>query len=237
VLSCASIIVAAGSGSRFGGEPKQFQLLAEAPLLAWSCNTFLRHGGVSELVVVVPEGVSIEPPDWLRRVADRIVAGGASRRESVALGLEGLSGSHDLVLVHDGARPFATPALIDRVLAASIEFPAIPGLPLTDTVKMVTEEMRVLSTLDRDRLRTVQTPQGFPLDLLRELHSEAEREAIDATDDARLAEIRGYPVRVVEGIRINLKVTTPEDMALAHWLVSSGRTEAEGIVAPSAGSS
>lgn len=231
-MSAAAVIVAAGSGSRFGGEPKQFRQLGGAPLLAWCCGTFSRQSRVSELVVVVPERIVESPPAWLSDLAGRIVAGGETRRESVARGLEALSGDLATVLVHDGARPFATPGLIDRVLNASREFAAVPGLSLTDTVKMVDAGDRVLSTLDRDRLRTVQTPQGFPLRLLRDLHASAERKSTRATDDAYLAELAGVPVRIVEGTSLNLKVTTPEDLALAEWLISSGRTAAEGIEPP-----
>lgn len=231
-MSAAAVIVAAGSGSRFGGEPKQFRRLGGAPLLAWCCGTFSRQPRISELVVVVPDRMAESPPAWLSDLACRVVAGGETRRESVARGLEALSDEVATVLVHDGARPFVTPGLIDRVLNASLEFAAIPGLSLTDTVKMVDSGDRVLSTLDRDRLRTVQTPQGFPLRLLRDLHSSAEQRNTRATDDAYLAELAGVPVRIVEGTALNLKVTTPDDLALAEWLISSGRTAAEGIEPP-----
>ena len=226
------MVVAAGSGSRFGGEPKQFRPLHGAPLLAWSCGTFSRQRGISEIVVVVPDRIAECPPKWLSGLAGTVVAGGDTRRESVTRGLAALSGRHATVLVHDGARPFATPGLIDRVLSAVGEFAAIPGLPLTDTVKMVDAGDRVLSTLDRERLRTVQTPQGFALKLLRELHSSAELRGTRATDDAYLAELAGVPVRIVDGSSLNLKVTTPDDLALAEWFISSGRTAAEGIVPP-----
>ena len=231
-MSAAAVIVAGGSGARFGGEPKQFRLLGRAPLLAWSCSTFSRHPRISELVAVVPAGMAESPPAWLSGLADRVVAGGATRQQSVARGLEALSGLTASVLVHDGARPFATPVLIDRVLNATGEFAAIPGLPLTDTVKMVDAGDRVLSTLDRDRLRTVQTPQGFPLTLLRDLHAAAGEKGTRATDDAYLAELAGVPVTIVEGTLLNLKVTTPDDLARAEWLISSGRTAAEGVEPP-----
>ena len=226
------MIVAAGSGARFGGEPKQFRPLAGAPLLAWSCGPFFRPRAITETVAVVPGRIAERPPKWLTDRAGRVVLGGDTRRESVARGLEALSGRNATVLVHDGARPFATPDLIHRVLNATGEFAAIPGLSLTDTVKMVDAGDRVLSTLDRERLRTVQTPQGFPLELLRALHSSAEANDTRATDDAYLAERAGVPVRIVEGSALNLKVTTPDDLALADWLISSGRTAAEGLEHP-----
>jgi 2-C-methyl-D-erythritol 4-phosphate cytidylyltransferase/2-C-methyl-D-erythritol 2,4-cyclodiphosphate synthase len=166
-MSVGAVIVAAGSGRRLGGEPKQFRQLGMAPLLAWSCHAMARHEAISELVVVVPAEFAAAPPDWLPALCDGIVEGGPTRRDSVGLGLAGLAGEHETVLVHDGARPFLPAKLIDRVLAAALEGPAIPGLPLTDTVKLVGEGGLVLSTLDRERLQAVQTPQGFPLALLR----------------------------------------------------------------------
>jgi 2-C-methyl-D-erythritol 4-phosphate cytidylyltransferase len=187
-------------------------------------------------VVVVPEQVALSPPAWLADLAHRVVAGGETRRHSVTRGLAALSGENETVLVHDGARPFVTPALIDRILEACGQYPAIPGLKFTDTVKMVDAGDRVLATLDRDRLRSVQTPQGFPLGLLLELHLKAPEDETRVTDDARLAELAGIPVRVVEGAPLNLKVTTQIDLALAEWLISSGRTSAEEIEAPLPGS-
>ncbi len=231
-MSAAAVIVAAGTGSRFGGEPKQFRPLGGAPLLSWSARTLARHPRVFELVVVVPADVKEDPPPWLVELADGVVAGGETRRESVALGLKAVSDRAEVVLVHDGARPFVTPSLIDRLIDASQNGPSIPGLPVTDTVKMIDDGSRVLATLDRDRLRTVQTPQAFPARLLSELHVRAEQEAATATDDAALAERFGVPVQVIDGDPVNLKITTRADFALAEWLVAGGHTRLAGIEPP-----
>ena len=231
-MSVSAVIVAAGSGARFGGEPKQFRRLGSAPLLAWSINTLARHPSVSKLVVVVPASVVPAPPPWLRDFAAEVVAGGETRRESVALGLAAIPPTEEVVLVHDGARPFVTPTLIERILDASRLGPAIPGLRIPDTVKMVDDGSRVLATLDRDRLRTVQTPQAFPVDLLSELHARADLEGSAATDDAALVEKYGVPVRVVEGDPLNLKITTRADFGLAEWLVAEGHTALAGIEPP-----
>jgi 2-C-methyl-D-erythritol 4-phosphate cytidylyltransferase len=231
-VSTAAVIVAAGSGRRLGGEPKQFRMLGTAPLLAWSCHAMNRHAQISELVVVVPGECAASPPAWLTGLCDAVVEGGPTRRDSVGRGLAGLTREHERVLVHDGARPFLAAKLIGRVLEACREGPAIPGLRLTDTVKLIGEGGLVLSTLDRDRLRSVQTPQGFPLDLLRSLHDRAARDDAEATDDAFLAEAAGIPVRIVSGDPLNLKVTTGADLALAEWLVRSGDPAAAGIVPP-----
>ncbi|MCL7983429.1 MAG: 2-C-methyl-D-erythritol 4-phosphate cytidylyltransferase, partial [marine benthic group bacterium] len=186
----------------------------------------------SELIVVVPAEVEKRPPGWLVEVADEVVAGGETRRESVALGLAAVPDRSEFVLVHDGARPFVTPSLIGRVIDAGREGPAIPGLQITDTVKMIDDGSRVLATLDRDRLRTVQTPQAFPTSLLSELHLRAEQEATPATDDAALAERFGVPVRVIDGDPVNLKITTRADFALAEWLVAGGHTRRAGVEPP-----
>ena len=164
--------------------------------------------------------------------ADHVVAGGATRRDSVRLGLERLSPTHAVVLVHDGARPFLPADLIDRLIAVGADVPAIPGLAPTDTVKMVGEGGRVLSTLDRDLLRSVQTPQAFPPDLLRELHARAASEGSRATDDAMLAEAAGVPVLVVRGDPINLKLTMPADLAFAEWIARGDTLGSAGIEPP-----
>lgn len=230
-MSAAAVVVAGGEGRRLGGDRKQFRRLGAAPMLAWSCAALARHPGVSELVVVVPADVAEAPPRWLDDLADRVVAGGSTRRESVRRGLAAVAERHDVVLVHDGARPFLSESLIDRVLAAAAEGPAIPGLPLSDTVKMVGDDGRVRATLDRGLLRRAQTPQGFPLRLLRELHEETAGEEA-ATDDAFLCERAGIPVRVVPGEAWNVKVTTPFDLALAGWWAESGAAEAAGVLPP-----
>ncbi len=128
--------------------------------------------------------------------------------------------------------PFLSERLITRVVEACGDGPTIPGLPITDTVKLIGEGGLVLSTLDRQMLRGVQTPQGFPLATLRALHERAARDATEPTDDALLAEAAGIPVRVVDGDPLNLKVTTRADLALSEWLLQNGDPLAEGIEAP-----
>lgn len=235
-MSTGAVIVAAGSGRRLGGKPKQFRELGGVPLLAWSCHAMSRHRGIAELVVVVPSDIAGAPPAWLAGLSDRVVEGGATRRASVGLGIAALADEHESVLVHDGARPFLSQRLISRVADACMDGPVIPGLPLTDTVKLIGEGGRVLSTLDREMLRTVQTPQGFPLPMLLDLHERAARAESEATDDAILAEAAGIPVQVVAGDPLNLKVTTLADLAMAEWLVRNGDPAAEGIEAPAIGS-
>ncbi len=219
-MSAAAVIVAGGRGVRFGeeGPRKQFRELAGVPVAARACRPFLDVAEVETVVLVVPPDVAAEPPGWVRRLEVTVTAGGAERRESVARGLAELPGSVGTVLVHDGVRPLVTVDLVSRVLSAAAGSGAIPVLPLRDTVKEVREDGWVVRTLDRSRLRRVQTPQGFPLEELRRAHREA-RTDVPATDDASLCEAAGLEVRTVAGDPENLKVTTPEDLARAAWIL------------------
>ena len=234
----AAVIVAGGSGRRIGGEPKQFRPIGGHPMLQWSCETFRLHPAIGPIVVVLPEEIAAEPPGWLRKTGVRLAAGGVRRRDSVRAGLEALAETRSpgatgdgarprTVLIHDAARPFASADLVARVVLAAREGPAIPVLPLADAIKQVAsrrgeEKEAVLDTLDRDRLRAAQTPQGFPLELILGLHREAGPE-VAAPDDAALCERAGLRVRTVPGERWAWKITHPEDLAVADWLVASGR--------------
>lgn len=218
-MSASAVVVAAGSGERFGGDArKQFLELAGSPIVAWACRPFLEERGVTEAVLVLPDDVADEPPEWVRGLDVRVVAGGATRRASVARGLAALEAAAETVLVHDGVRPLASAALLRRVLEAARSGGAVPVLELRDTVKEV-EGDRVVRTLDRSRLRRVQTPQGFPREALERAHREAGTEG-PATDDASLLEAVGLPVRTVPGEESNLKITTPRDLARAERLLA-----------------
>lgn len=229
MTGAAAVIVAAGKGRRFGadGPRKQFVALDGRPVLAWSCRALGTALGAGRIVAVVPHDVAGDPPGWLRDLAGHVVAGGETRRESVALGLAALPEDTDVVLVHDGVRPFATPGLIRRVADAARGGAHVPVLPVVDTVKRVDGEGRVVETLDRSTLRRVQTPQGFPVPVLRRVHAEPPMPGAVVTDDAALCEAAGVDVRALPGEAYNLKVTTEEDLAYAAWLVASGRIDVE----------
>ena len=201
-----AIVVAAGSGSRFGGA-KQYALLGGRRVVDWSLATARAACGAIVLVV---------PPDraGLPEAADHVVAGGATRSASVRAGLEVLAHETNddiVVVVHDAARPFATRSLFESVIAAvrSGADGAVPGLPVTDTVKRVDADGVVTATLDRTELVTVQTPQAFRLSVLRAAHEEGG----EATDDAALVEACGGRVVVVPGEETNRKITTPFDLS------------------------
>jgi 2-C-methyl-D-erythritol 4-phosphate cytidylyltransferase/2-C-methyl-D-erythritol 2,4-cyclodiphosphate synthase len=225
-MSVAAIIVAAGRGSRAGGEiPKQYRLLDGKPAVTHSLEAMLRSGPVDSVLPVIH-------PDDRSRFAGAIagisgsrerlrepVTGGETRQESVHRGLEALARKGaELVLVHDAARPFVTPGLIERAVAAGrAEGAAVPGIVPADTIKIVDEGSRVLNTPERARLRAIQTPQAFAFGPLLEAHRRAAAAELRSfSDDGALAEWAGLAVAVFEGEASNLKLTYDADMADAE---------------------
>jgi 2-C-methyl-D-erythritol 4-phosphate cytidylyltransferase/2-C-methyl-D-erythritol 2,4-cyclodiphosphate synthase len=216
-MSTIALIVAAGRGQRFGGAlPKQYQLLAGRPILAWTLAAFARHPRVDGVRAV------IHPDD--RDLYDRAaagldlmepVAGGRERQDSALNGLESLAGlGAAKVLIHDGARPFPPASVIDGVIDALDSRPgAIPALPVTDTLKRGAEGL-IGTTVPRAGLYRAQTPQGFRYAEILAAHRAAAGQAL--TDDAAVAEAAGLAVALVPGHEENVKVTTPEDLRQAE---------------------
>ncbi len=217
------VIPAGGVGARFGGRtPKQFVRFGATPILAVTVGRFAGHPAVAAVVVAAPPLFVARTRRILaplaRRVPLIVVAGGRTRQDSVWLALQAVLDDAAVVVVHDGVRPLITRRLIDAVVAAAAETgAAICGLPITETVKRVRGDL-VEATLDRSELWTVQTPQAFRADLLREAHEKARRDGVVGTDDAMLVERLGHPVRVVRGLLENIKITTPEDLRRAQSL-------------------
>jgi 2-C-methyl-D-erythritol 4-phosphate cytidylyltransferase / 2-C-methyl-D-erythritol 2,4-cyclodiphosphate synthase len=218
----AAVIVAAGRGTRAGGEiPKSYQPVGGKPMLRRSLDLFCGHEGIEFVQPVIhPEDRALydAAAAGLKLLAP--VAGGATRQASVYAGLQALE-SHgpEIVLIHDAARPFASPALVCRAIVAAKEGAAVPGIALPDTVKTVDDGGRVVQTLERARLRAIQTPQGFRFSTLIEAH----RRAVTAgqenfTDDAALMEWAGHGVMVFAGEPANVKLTTAEDFARVEAL-------------------
>lgn len=203
-----AIVVAAGEGRRFG-QPKQFAMLGGRPVIEWSVEA--SRSVARGVVAVVPESFIGGP--GIGKGADRVIAGGASRASSVRRGLAAVPDSAAVVVVHDAARPLASRALFRAVVAAVVDGAdgAIPGVAVVDTIKRV-RGGRVVETLDRSELVAVQTPQAFRAELLRRAH-DGEPEA---TDDAGLLEALGSLVVVVPGEYHNLKLTSPDDLAIAE---------------------
>ena len=217
------VIVAAGSGTRVGGEElKQFRWIAGKPMLLHSVQTFMSHPRVCMVVCVLPQRYAGDPPPWLFQCdVDRLLVsiGGRTRSESVANGLDDLPDEARIVLVHDAARPLVGLRTIDRVIDAVEEgTPAIAALPVVDTLKAVGADGTIARTVDRDSLWRAQTPQGFPRAMIVDAHRRARVEHVSATDDAALCERLGHPVRVVRGSERALKVTDASDFARVEAL-------------------
>ena len=221
-MSVAALIVAAGRGSRAGqGTPKQYRPLGGRPILTRTLQAFISHPLISRLTVVIhPDdqdlyreslsGLSLDGPT----IPLSHAFGGETRQDSVRLGLEALAdGAPDLVLVHDAARPFASPALIGRAVEAGRSWgAAVPGTPVTDTIKIIGSQHEVVSTPERAALRAIQTPQAFRFAAILEAHQRAAGESLHSfTDDGALAEWAGMPVHVFDGEPDNIKLTHPAD--------------------------
>src|SRR3954465_11994505 len=225
-MSVAAVVVAAGRGSRVGGEiPKQYRALAGKPVLVHALEKLLAAPLVDCVLPVIH-------PDDRPRFEDAVprlqttagkllpaVSGGATRQESVRRGLEALADrAPDLVLIHDAARPFASAELIGRAIAAGrAHGAAVPGVAPTDTIKVVNDREEVVGTPDRARLRAVQTPQSFRFAALLDAHRRAARDGpVGFPGDGALAEWAGLRVTVFEGEPANVKLTLETDFAAAE---------------------
>lgn len=220
MASCIALVVAAGRGTRLGGSlPKQYQPLAGEPLLRHTLRALASHRRITGVRAVIhpddrgyyddaARGLDLLPP----------VPGGAQRQDSVRLGLESLLQLNpDVVAIHDGARPFVEPALIDRVLDAVEHAPgAIPALAVADTLKRERDN-HIVETVDRSRLWRAQTPQAFRFRDILVAHREAA--GLELPDDAAVAERAGLAVSLVMGSETNLKVTAPDDLTRAENLL------------------
>jgi len=223
--SSIAVLVAAGRGERMGaGRAKAFLPLAGRALLLRAAEAFESAPEVEAIVAVVPADEQRAARDLLAplRKVTAVVAGGATRQDSVRAGLEALPFAFDgIVLVHDAARALIEPALIASVVRAAAETgAAIPVLPLVDTIKRV-RDGAVGETLDRSELAAAQTPQGVRRALLQEALDEAARKGITVTDEAMAVEHLGRRVAAVVGSPRNLKITTPHDLRWAELLLAS----------------
>ena len=221
---CGAVIVAAGTASRMGGIDKVIAPLMGEPMILHTVRAFQDSAVIREIVIVTREalvgtiGTLCSGMDKVRCV----VAGGNSRQESVEIGLHTLSKNVKLVAVHDGARPLVSQEIIDRTVRAAHTYgAAAPAILVKDTIK---EEKGgfVAATPDRSKLRAVQTPQVFDLDLLKGALEKAQQDGAEVTDDCSAVERLGMSVKLVEGAENNLKVTTPIDLKIAQMLMEEG---------------
>ncbi len=217
------VIVAAGRGERFGDRAKVLAEAAGRPLLAWSLDAALRAATTREIVVVCGEHTR----EAVARIVDGLASdvpvgmclGGATRQDSVVAGVASLSDECEVAVIHDAARPLATPALFDAIATAARERRAvIAAAPVTDTIKQVDGDS-IVRTIPREHLRAAQTPQGFRRDLLLDTFTSAAGAGETFTDEAGLLEWAGETVSVVPSTTANLKVTVSDDLVLADALL------------------
>jgi len=210
--------------------PKVFVPLAGRPMILRTLDKFASSDRVAEVVLVVAasevtrcQSLLKEEP-VLGRYRWLLQSGGPTRQQSVRNGLQRLSTECDVVLIHDGDRPFVPTNLIERCAETAFERGAVAtGLPTRDTIKVVRRDDFIETTLDRTSLWETQTPQGFRRELIEKAHDNAARNGVEGTDDAMLLECMGVPVYMIYGDRMNFKITVPEDVALAEALIHEGR--------------
>ncbi len=232
-ISVSAVIVAGGKGIRMSGATrKQYLLLAGRPILSHTLAVFDTCDAVSEIVLVIPE------PDFdfcrrhilssLRKKI-HIVPGGAERQDSVYNGLAALDSETDIVLIHDGVRPFVRHEhILACIREAEISGACILGIPAFDTLKQISDAGNIETTLARDKIWLAQTPQCFRYDLILAAHKSARRAGYVGTDDASLLERLGTTVKIIMGSRFNIKITTREDLVFADAIFSFTRADVIG---------
>jgi len=228
-MKTAAIIVSAGKGHRFPGKKKkQFLSLAGRPVLCHTLDRFEACPSIDTIHLVVGEE---DMTYTLREIVEaygyrkvsRVVPGGKSRQESVKNGVHSLPSGVDLVAIHDGVRPFVTRRLIEESLQAAKQYKAaVVATPVKDTIKLVGHNRIVERTLDRESLWQIQTPQTFQLDIFKQALQKAAEDGFIGTDDASLVERMGIKVYILEGSYTNIKITTPEDLMLADFILQTG---------------
>ena len=219
------IIVAAGSGSRMNmGINKQFIKLKDKEIIVYTLEKFYKHKNIDEIVVVVKEE---EAEFFKNEIIDKynfenikIAYGGKERQNSVYNGLKMLDDKCDIVLVHDGARPFISKSLIDNCIEEAKNHNAVVvGVPVKDTIKVINEDNDIVDTPERSKLWAVQTPQTFNYDILVKSYEDAFENEFYGTDDAMLVERIGYKVKMIEGSYNNIKITTQEDLNIGNQIL------------------
>lgn len=226
-MKISAVIPAAGSGTRMGrGIKKPYLKIGSKPILTHTIGVFDKSFLVDDIFVVVAgedrkrcEDEVINPYDF-HKVSD-VLAGGKTRQASVFNALQRTSDDTDIIVVHDGVRPFVTAEIIEASVESASQYgAAIAAVPVKDTIKVADEDDFVKSTLDRSQLWAIQTPQVFRREILMRAHLYAQEHNIDATDDAALVEQLGYRVKLVMGSYRNIKITTPEDLMIAESLAN-----------------
>ena len=222
-MKVGAIIPAAGCGKRIGGStPKQFIEFKGKPLLHHTLMVFSSCELVDYVILVMPQAdADAQGKDWLSKykIVKKIVVGGEQRQDSVYNGFNSLDELTEIVVVHDGVRPFTTPQMIVSTVEEARKYgAAITAIPVSDTIKKVADGF-VEKTIIRDGLWRVQTPQAFKYDLLKEAFQKAQRDSYYGTDEGSLVEYLGKPVRIVSGSELNMKITYKEDLIIGESLL------------------
>jgi len=234
-MKIIGVIVAAGKGVRMGGAVgKQFLLLGGRPILAHTISGFNESELIDQIVIVLSVGdIDYFKAEVLSKLTlskkIQVVIGGEHRQDSVYNGLRQIRAKDGIVLIHDGVRPFIRPEQIAATVEKTRETSAcILAMPVADTLKRVAEDRRIRSTLERKSVWMAQTPQVFRFSVIWQAHQAARKAGYIGTDDAQLVERLGLPVMVVRGSRYNIKITTPEDLALAEAILATDRFKGRG---------
>lgn len=219
------VIVAAGTGSRMNmGINKQFIKLEGKEIIAYTIEKFYNNSNIEDIVVVVKED---ESEFFKKEILDKynfknikIAYGGKERQDSVYNGLKSLDKKCDIVLIHDGARPFVSDKIIYNCIEEVKEHKAIVvGVPVKDTIKIIDNDKNIVDTPNRSVLWAVQTPQTFDYNILIDAYKDAFKSGFYGTDDAMLVERIGYKVKMVEGSYNNIKITTQEDLSVGSQIL------------------
>lgn len=224
MINADVIILAAGSGKRMMADKNKILLdLGDRPIIAHTIAKFYNHPRVRKIILAIREEDRVQIDSIIDACGfeDIVrVIGGAERQDSIYNCMGVLSDDTHILLIHDGARPFVDEDTITRSILETIECGATcVGVPSKDTVKIVDQEGIILDTPDRSQVWCAQTPQCFRLDLIREAHIKARQEAFLSTDDASLVERYGYKVKMIMGSYMNNKITTPEDIRQARYIL------------------
>ncbi|MBE9546607.1 MAG: 2-C-methyl-D-erythritol 4-phosphate cytidylyltransferase [Proteobacteria bacterium] len=231
-MKAVAIIPAGGSGKRMGNEiSKQYLLLDGIPILVHTLRKFEKASVIDDVILVVP-GDHIE---YSRRMiveeyhlskVRRVLAGGRERQDSVKNGLDAVGDDSGIVVIHDGVRPFVTEELINISVHKALEDGAVVvGVPVSDTVKSVDGDGLIERTVDRESLWLTQTPQTFRSEVIKTAYRKACDDNFHGTDDASLVERIGIKVRIITGSRDNIKITTPEDIAVGEGIIKRIKSE------------
>jgi len=223
-MKVGAIIPAAGRGKRIGASiPKQFLEIQGRPLLHHTLTVFASCKLIDYVVLVMPRAdVNEVGKDWMNKykIVQEVVVGGEQRQDSVYNGFNSLEKGTDIVVVHDGVRPFTTPQMITATVEAAQQYgAAITAIPVSDTVKQAADGF-VKQTVSRDGLWRVQTPQAFQYGLLQQAFKKAKKDSYYGTDEGSLVEYLGERVKIVPGSELNIKITRKEDLVLGESLLS-----------------